>query len=350
VSTTTSGPTEPILGIKDLTKWFHSRRTSVRAVNGISLDVRPGETVAVVGESGCGKSTTARCVVRLLEPSSGQIFFKGKDITQLSSREFRPLRRHMQMVFQDPHSSLNPSMSVRQLLREPLRLHNLSSTDNAAERLEELMRLVQLDPSLLSRRPDQLSGGQKQRVGIARAISTEPDFVVLDEPTSSLDVSVQVSLLELLADLQQRLGMSYLFITHDFSTVRQVADRVVVMYLGKVMEKGPVEDVLDDPKHPYTQALISAIPIPDPRYRRRRAALRGETPSTTRALPGCPFQDRCPHVMDECRQGEVPFFQVGPSETACVLYDGNREPPRMPSRDASSTRTRAEAGSGALDE
>jgi oligopeptide transport system ATP-binding protein len=331
MSTSTSSPAKPILEIKDLTKWFHSRRTTVRAVNGISLEVRPGETVAVVGESGCGKSTTARCVVRLLEPSSGHIIFKGDDITKLSAKDFRAVRRHLQMVFQDPHSSLNPSMSVRQLLREPLRLHNLTNGDNIEERLHRLMRLVQLDPALLNRRPDQLSGGQKQRVGIARAISTEPDFVVLDEPTSSLDVSLQVSLLELLADLQESLGMSYLFITHDFSTVRQVADRVVVMYLGKVMEKGPVDEVLDNPKHPYTQALISAIPIPDPRYGRRRAPLRGETPSATREIHGCPFQDRCPHVMEECREGEIPFFELGRSEAACLLYDGRHQPPRLPS-------------------
>jgi peptide/nickel transport system ATP-binding protein len=343
-STTASPPPEPILDIKDLTKWFRSRRTTVRAVNGISLDVCPGETVAVVGESGCGKSTTARCVVRLLEPSSGRILFKGKDITGLSSREFRPLRRHMQMVFQDPHSSLNPSMSVRQLLREPLKLHNVTNGSNDEEWLQKLMRLVQLDPGLLNRRPDQLSGGQKQRVGIARAISTEPDFVVLDEPTSSLDVSLQVSLLELLAELQQRLGMSYLFITHDFSTVRQVADRVVVMYLGKVMEKGSVDEVLDKPKHPYTQALISAIPIPDPRHRRRRAALRGETPSATSDLKGCPFQDRCPHVMDECREDEIPFFRAGGSQAACLLYDGNHEPPRMRADDRARLTTRAESG------
>jgi oligopeptide transport system ATP-binding protein len=350
VSTATSRSAEPILEIKDLIKWFHSRRATVRAVNGISLDVLPGETVAVVGESGCGKSTTARCVVRLLQPSSGQILFKGNDITQLSSSDLRQLRRHIQMVFQDPHSSLNPSMSLRQLLREPLRLHNLVAGGKVEDRLKELMRLVHLDPSLLSRRPDQLSGGQKQRVGIARAISTEPDFVVLDEPTSSLDVSVQASLLELLADLQQRLGMSYLFITHDFSTVRQVADRVVVMYLGKVMEKGPVEEVLDDPKHPYTQALISAIPIPDPRYGRQRAALRGETSSGTRELRGCPFQDRCPHVMEACRKGEIPFFEVGSSEAACVLYDGNHERPRLPARDASREKSRTEVGGRAQDE
>jgi oligopeptide transport system ATP-binding protein len=263
---------EPLLEIKNLSKTFGSRRMSVRAVNGVSLDVRPGETVAVVGETGCGKSTTARCVVRLIEPSSGQIIFRGRDITRMRAGEFRPLRRHIQMVFQDPHASLNPSMSVRQILREPLRLHNLAGSEDSEERLRELMALVHLDPALLNRRPDQLSGGQKQRVGIARALSTQPEFIVLDEPTSSLDVSLQVALLELLAELQQRLGMSYLFITHDFSTVRQIADRVVVMYLGKVMERGPVDDVLNDPKHPYTRALVSAIPIPDPRRRRRRTS------------------------------------------------------------------------------
>jgi oligopeptide/dipeptide ABC transporter ATP-binding protein len=326
---------EPLLEIKNLSKTFGSRRMSVRAVNGVSLDVRPGETVAVVGETGCGKSTTARCVVRLIEPSSGQIIFRGRDITRMRAGEFRPLRRHIQMVFQDPHASLNPSMSVRQILREPLRLHNLAGSEDSEERLRELMALVHLDPALLNRRPDQLSGGQKQRVGIARALSTQPEFIVLDEPTSSLDVSLQVALLELLAELQQRLGMSYLFITHDFSTVRQIADRVVVMYLGKVMERGPVDDVLNDPKHPYTRALVSAIPIPDPRRRRRRTSLRGETPSATTELRGCPFQDRCPHVMDECSQDAIPLFAAGSRQVACLLFDGRHEAPVEPRRNDS---------------
>jgi oligopeptide/dipeptide ABC transporter ATP-binding protein len=291
----------------------------VHAVNGVTFEVREGETVALVGESGCGKSTTARCILRLTDPSAGHILYGGADITALSRRAFRPLRREIQMVFQDPGASLNPSMTIRQTLREPLRLHGLAGRKDVEARLHEAMRLVQLEPALLGRRPEQLSGGQKQRVGIARAIASNPSLVVLDEPTSSLDMSLRIALLGLLEDLQQRLRMTYLFITHDFSTVRHIADRIIVMYLGKVMESGPVDELLDDPKHPYTQALIAAIPVPEPRTR-RRLKLSGETPSTLRPIVGCPFQDRCPHVLEECRQGEIPVVELGRRKVACLLY------------------------------
>jgi oligopeptide/dipeptide ABC transporter ATP-binding protein len=310
----------PLLRVVELTKTFRSRGTTVHAVNGVSFDVRRGETLALVGESGCGKSTTARCILHLATPTSGRIVFDGRDVTALSRRAFRPLRRQIQMVFQDPSASLNPSMTIRQMLREPLTLHGVANGRDLEPRLQELMRLVRLEPALLNRRRDQLSGGQKQRVGIARAIATHPSFVVLDEPTSSLDMSLRIALLELLVDVQRRLGMTYLFITHDFSTVRHIARRIVVMYLGKVMESGPAEDVLDDPKHPYTQALVAAIPVPEPRRKRARATLRGETPSATRPVVGCPFQDRCPHVMEDCREGEIPFYEVGRRQVACLLY------------------------------
>jgi len=261
----------PVLQVEDLRKEFHSHGTVVRAVDGVSFEVHPGETLALVGESGCGKSTTARCIVRLIDPTGGRVLFRGDDIAPLSARRFRALRRDIQMVFQDPHASLNPSMTVRQTLREPLKLHG-PGRDASDARLRELMDRVRLDPALLDRRPDQLSGGQKQRVGIARAVATRPAFVVLDEPTSALDMSLRVSLLGLLAELQGELGMAYLFITHDLSTVRQVADRVVVMYGGRVVESGPVDAVLDTPGEDYTKALISAIPVPDPRRRRAHVA------------------------------------------------------------------------------
>jgi oligopeptide/dipeptide ABC transporter ATP-binding protein len=309
----------PLLEVVDLHKRFRSHGQVVHAVNGVTFEIRKGETVALVGESGCGKSTTARCIVRLTDPSAGQILYGGTDITSCSRRAFRPLRREIQMVFQDPGASLNPSMTIRQTLREPLRLHGLVERSEVEARLRETMRLVQLEPALLNRHPDQLSGGQKQRVGIARAISTNPSLVVLDEPTSSLDMSLRTALLDLLEALQERLDMTYLFITHDFSTVRHVADRVVVMYLGKVVESGPVDELLDDPKHPYTQALIAAIPIPEPRTR-PRAKLQGETPSALRPIVGCPFQDRCPHVMDECREGTIPSVDLGARKVACLLY------------------------------
>jgi ABC-type glutathione transport system ATPase component len=258
--------TEPVLQVEDLRKEFHSHGTVVRAVDGLSFTVTPGETLALVGESGCGKSTTARCIVRLTDPTAGRVVFRGEDIAGLPARRMRSLRRDIQMVFQDPHASLNPSMTVRQTLREPLRLHGADG-DASDARLRELMERVRLDPVLLDRRPDQLSGGQKQRVGIARAVATRPAFVVLDEPTSALDMSLRVSLLGLLAELQRELGMAYLFITHDLSTVRQIADRVVVMFRGREVESGSVDAVLDSPGEDYTKALMSAIPVPDPRRR-----------------------------------------------------------------------------------
>jgi oligopeptide/dipeptide ABC transporter ATP-binding protein len=328
----------PLLEVVNLEKRFRSHGQVVHAVNGITFEILKGETVALVGESGCGKSTTARCIVRLTDPTAGRIFYGGRDITSFSRREFRPLRREIQMVFQDPGASLNPSMTIRQTLREPFRLHGLAQRSDLEARLQQLMRLVQLEPALLNRRPDQLSGGQKQRVGIARAIASNPSLVVLDEPTSSLDMSLRIALLELLDVLQQRLGMTYLFITHDFSTVRHVANRVVVMYLGKVVESGPVDELLDDPKHPYTQALIAAIPIPEPRAR-QRARLKGETPSSLGPVTGCPFQDRCPHVMAECRVGEIPIVDFGNRKVACLLY-GDR------AHDAAGSRASAGAEAG----
>jgi ABC-type glutathione transport system ATPase component len=260
--------TAPILSVEELHKEFHTHGTVVRAVDGVSFAVAPGETLALVGESGSGKSTTARCVVRLTDPTAGRIRFRDQDIASLPRRRMRALRRDIQMVFQDPHASLNPSMTVRQTLREPLKLHGGDGAASEAK-LRELMERVHLDPALLSRRPDQLSGGQKQRVGIARAVATNPAFVVLDEPTSALDMSLRVSLLALLAELQRDLGLAYLFITHDLSTVRQIADRVLVMHRGRVVESGPVDAVLDSPSEDYTKALIDAIPVPDPGRRRK---------------------------------------------------------------------------------
>jgi oligopeptide/dipeptide ABC transporter ATP-binding protein len=312
---------EPLVRVEELRKHFHARGSTIRAVDGISFDVLAGETLALVGESGCGKSTTARCLVRLEEPTAGRIAFRDAELTHLSNRRMRPLRRDIQMVFQDPHTTLNPLMTVRQILREPRKLHDDGNGRGGDDELAELMRLVQLDPALLGRRPEQLSGGQKQRVGIARAIATRPAFVILDEPTAALDMSLRLSLLELLQRLQRELNMTYLFITHDFSTVRQIADRVVVMYRGKVMEHGPAEAILDDPQHPYTRALLEAIPLPEPRRRHRRAPVLGDVAAVAREPDGCPFQDRCPHVMPDCLHGQIPFFAAGRSEAACLLHD-----------------------------
>jgi len=316
-----------ILRIDGLHKQFRlDRATTVHAVNGVDLDLAPREAVGLVGESGCGKSTTARCIVRLEQVTQGKIFFLDQEITAMSQREFRPLRRSIQMVFQDPIMSLNPRLSVRQTLREPLLVHHLASGhEEMNARIEEIMSLVNLEPSLLNRNPRQLSGGQRQRVGIARALVTRPKMVVLDEPTSSLDMSIRIHVIDLLIRLQQQLGMAYLFISHDLSTVRNLCQRVLVMYLGRVVEMGPVEAIFDRPLHYYTQALLSAIPIPDPKTRRQRIILKGEPPSLTRLPPGCGFADRCEFAAGSCKQEQPALYDVGNGhQVACRHAAGLR--------------------------
>jgi peptide/nickel transport system ATP-binding protein len=314
----------PLIDVRGLRKIFSAHGGRVYAVNGVSFQVEAGEAVALVGESGSGKSTVAKCLVRLIDPSEGQIVFRGQDVTKLGEGEFRPLRSRIQMVFQDPTMSLNPRLTVKQTLSEPLKLHGVVRNGSLDGQLGELMDLVNLDRRLLGRRPHQLSGGQKQRVGIARAIATRPDFVVLDEPTSSLDMSIRIQIIDLLRRLQGELGMTYLFISHDLSTVRSLCSRVIVMYLGTIVEEGPVEEIFTNPKHPYTQALLSAVPIPDPtrRHERRRIVLPGETPHLTAPPVGCPLADRCPYVQPSHRIGTIPFFEVGPGghRAACLLY------------------------------
>lgn len=304
--------TEPILRVEHLVKHFREGRHTIHAVNDVSFEVYPGEAVAVVGESGSGKSTMARCIIRLERPTAGRIVFNGEDITHHSARQMRPARRMLQMVFQDTHESLNPLFSVRRILREPLILHDLNHDKT---QILETLEKVKLDHNHLGRRPHQLSGGQKQRVGMARAMITRPHFVVLDEPTASLDMSLRLQTLNLLRELQRELNMAYLFISHDLSTVRHLCDRVLVMYLGRIVEAGRVEDVFDHPRHVYTQALLSAIPIPDPTIQRQRLLLSGETPSTRQLKPGCGLQDRCPHVSAECRV-PIPFYKVSDGHVA----------------------------------
>jgi oligopeptide transport system ATP-binding protein len=303
----------PILRVEGLHKQFRlDRVTTVHAVNGVDLELAPREAVGLVGESGCGKSTTARCIVRLEQVTQGKIFFHGQEITAMSQREFRPVRRSIQMVFQDPIMSLNPRLSVRQTLREPLLVHHLARTRREMnERIEEIMTLVNLELSLLDRNPRQLSGGQRQRVGIARALVTSPKLVVLDEPTSSLDMSIRIHVIDLLRRLQQQMGMAYLFISHDLSTVRYLCQRVLVMYLGRVVEMGPVNAIFDAPLHYYTRALLSAIPIPDPKARRQRIILKGEPPSLTKLPPGCGFADRCELATGSCKEEQPILHDVG---------------------------------------
>lgn len=316
---------ETILSVDNLEQQFKTPGGLVYAVNGVSFQIAAGESVGLVGESGSGKSTIAKSIVRLSEPTGGSISYRGRDITHLSAGEMRPLRSRLQMVFQDPTLSLNPRLTVRQTLSEPLKLHKISQGKaDLPTHLNRLMDLVNLDRTLLDRRPSQLSGGQRQRVGIARAIATEPDFIVLDEPTSSLDMSIRISIIELLRDLQREMGLAYLFISHDLSTVRYLCSRVIVLYLGTIVEEGTVEEIFTEPKHPYTQALLSAVPIPDPGLRstRNRIVLPGETPHLTHPIVGCPLADRCPYVEPSHREGRIPMVSVGPDDhrVACLLY------------------------------
>jgi oligopeptide transport system ATP-binding protein len=314
---------EVLLEVRDLVKhfpvgggFFKRAKGTVRAVDGVSFSLHRGETLGLVGESGCGKTTTGRCILQLERPTSGQIIFEGVDLATHSAQQLRELRRHMQVIFQDPYSSLNPRMTIGQILAEPIKVHRLVSGKAAREkRIQELLTQVGLLPQHAQRYPHQLSGGQRQRVGIARALAMEPSLIICDEPVSALDVSIQAQIINLLEELQSRLGLTYLFIAHDLSVVRHISDRVVVMYLGKVVEVADRLTLYEAPVHPYTRALLSAVPIPDPKLEatRERTVLRGEIPSPLTPPSGCVFHTRCPKAEARC-SAEVPRlreFQPG---------------------------------------
>ena len=323
-ATTTTTTTAPLLRVTDLVKEFKVRAEGgkpgvLHAVSGVSLDVQAGETLALVGESGCGKSTTGRCILRLTEPTSGTVAFNGTDLLSLGHEAMRRMRRNLQIVFQDPQASLHPRMTVRKLLAEPLQVHGMGKAE-IPTRIEELLRLVQLRPEFLDRYPHEFSGGQRQRVGIARALAISPALLVLDEPVSALDVSIQAEIVKLLIELRDRLGLSYLFIAHDLAVVRQLADRVAVMYLGRIVETGPADLVYSNPQHPYTQALLSAVPIPDPTVElgRQRIVLQGELPSPIDPPSGCRFRTRCWRADDVCANEQPKLATVqGAHEVAC---------------------------------
>jgi oligopeptide/dipeptide ABC transporter ATP-binding protein len=317
---------EPLLEVRGLTKVFPVRRGAllrlhgtVRALDGVDLEVRHRECLALVGESGSGKTTLGRCILRLVEPSSGSIRFEGEDLLALSPRELRRRRRRIQMVFQDPYDSLDPRQRVGSIVAEPLRIHTRLARPARAARVAEMLGLVGLEAALAGRLPHALSGGQRQRVGIARALAVEPELLVADEPVSSLDVTVRAQVLDLLADLRGRLGLAMLFIAHDLAAVARLADRVAVLYLGRVVEVGPREAVLGRPLHPYTASLISAVPRPEPGRRRRRIVLQGEPPSPLSPPGGCPFHPRCPVARPRCAAEPPPWVGEGGHRAACFF-------------------------------
>lgn len=314
---------EVLLEVKNLKKYFDTPAGKLHAVDGLTFQLEKGKTLGVVGESGCGKSTTGRAILRLHEPTSGNVIFEGRDITKLSSKEMQKLRTEMQIIFQDPFASLNPRKTVSEIIAEPLRLHKVyRKKEEQHARVLELMKLVGLDERLVNTYPHELDGGRRQRIGIARALAMNPKFIVCDEPVSALDVSIQAQILNLLKDLQDEFGLTYMFITHDLSVVNCFSDEIIVMYLGQVVEHASAEDLFSHPMHPYTQALLSAIPVPSLRNKRERILLKGEITSPINPKPGCRFAPRCEYAKERCFQESPAFAEQTPGHFCACHYCG----------------------------
>jgi peptide/nickel transport system ATP-binding protein len=319
-----------MLEVRNLRKWFGvehgafgAARSHVRAVEDVSFKVEMGETVGLVGESGSGKTTVGRCILRLMDPTDGEILFKGEDIAGLPERRLRRFRRQAQPIFQDPFASLNPRMRTADIVAEPLIVHGLArSREDRRQRVGQLLQLVGLAPDLMDRFPHEFSGGQRQRIGIARAIAVDPSFIVADEPVSALDVSIQAQIINLLRDLKKRLGLTMLFIAHDLAVVEYLSDRIIVIYLGRIMEVGPARQLCSAPKHPYTEALLSAVPVIEPERRGRRIVLTGDIPSPITPPSGCVFRTRCPYAIAACAKDVPPLRPIGPGRfKACIRDD-----------------------------
>ena len=317
-----------LLEVRDLRKYFPVKKgilarvsDYVKAVDGISFEIRPGETLGLVGESGCGKTTAGRTILRLIEPTGGEVFFNGAAVSRLSGEELRTTRKQMQIIFQDPYGSLNPRMTVGGIVMEGMLAHGLYSKKERVEKAQKLLARVGLEREHFYRYPHEFSGGQRQRIGIARALAVEPSFIVCDEPVSALDVSIQAQIINLLSDLKEEFGLAYLFIAHDLSVVEHISDRIAVMYLGKIMEQAPSEELFGNPLHPYTQALLASVPSMEPGERKKGRTLPGDVPSPLHPPSGCPFHPRCPEVMDVCRVEMPATIRKGQGHTvACHLY------------------------------
>lgn len=323
--------TEPLLKVNGLTKhfpiksgFFGKQTGSIKAVNDVSFEIYEGQTLGIVGESGCGKSTTGRTIMRLIDPTEGEVFFEGKNITSMTNSEMRKVRRDIQMVFQDPYASLNPRHNIQKILEEPLKVHNIGTAEERKKKVEKLLEIVGLSSYHANRYPHQFSGGQRQRIGIARALMTNPKLIIADEPVSALDVSIQAQVLNLMSDLQEELRLTYIFIAHDLGVVRHISDRVAVMYLGRIVEIADSEMLYENPMHPYTQALLTAVPVPDPEFVRSERLIKGDIPSPANPPSGCAFHTRCPHKMDICLQQipEITEHEIGHS-VACHLHGVN---------------------------